>query len=109
MFNVLTLNKIAACGTDLLDKSKYTVGEEIANPASITSTFRRSRQRATSSFSFRFMLQPGDCSPSRNVVSKILIWLICLTSLSLRFSFAGASIDSGMLRTRCARSSLFNK
>jgi len=28
---------------------------------------------ATSSFSPMFMLQPGDCSPSRSVVSKILI------------------------------------
>ena len=35
MINVLTLNKIAACGTDLLDKSKYTVGEDIANPDAI--------------------------------------------------------------------------
>lgn len=35
MFNVLTLNKIAACGTDLLDKSKYTFGEEVANPDAI--------------------------------------------------------------------------
>ena len=35
MFNVLTLNKIAACGTDLLDKSKYTVGDDIANPDAI--------------------------------------------------------------------------
>src|SRR5712691_7899049 len=29
--------------------------------------------RARSSFSVRFIEQPGDCSPSRNVVSKILI------------------------------------
>ena len=35
MINVLTLNKIAACGTDLLDKSKYTVGDDIANPDAI--------------------------------------------------------------------------
>ena len=48
-------------------------GEEIAKPASITSTFRRSRHFATSIFSFRFIEQPGDCSPSRSVVSKILI------------------------------------
>ena len=30
MYNVLTLNKIAACGTDLLDKSKYTVTDDAA-------------------------------------------------------------------------------
>ncbi|MGN1110316.1 MAG: 3-phosphoglycerate dehydrogenase family protein [Oscillospiraceae bacterium] len=35
MYNIQMLNKIAACGTDLLDKSKYTVGEDIANPDAI--------------------------------------------------------------------------
>ena len=36
MYNVKTLNKIAACGTDLLDRSKYTVGDDIDNPVSYT-------------------------------------------------------------------------
>lgn len=35
MYNIQTLNKIAACGTDLMDKSKYKVGEDIANPCAI--------------------------------------------------------------------------
>lgn len=35
MYNVLTLNKIAACGTDRFDKARYTVGEEIAKPDAI--------------------------------------------------------------------------
>src|SRR5579862_3966806 len=35
------------------------------------STPRRSSWRATSNFSSRFMEKPGDCSPSRNVVSKM--------------------------------------
>ena len=35
MYNVKTLNKIAACGTDLLDRSKYTVGDDIDNPQAI--------------------------------------------------------------------------
>lgn len=35
MYNIQTLNKIAACGTDLLDKSKYTFGDEVANPDAI--------------------------------------------------------------------------
>jgi D-3-phosphoglycerate dehydrogenase len=35
MYNVLTLNKIAACGTDQFDKAKYTFGDEIANPDAI--------------------------------------------------------------------------
>src|SRR3989441_2159355 len=47
--------------------------EAIGNPASIVSTPSDSSFRARSSFSVRFIEQPGDCSPSRNVVSKILI------------------------------------
>ena len=35
MYNVLTLNKIAACGTDLLDKGKYTVSDDEKNPDAI--------------------------------------------------------------------------
>ena len=35
MYNVKTLNKIAACGTDLLDRSKYTVGDDIDKPQAI--------------------------------------------------------------------------
>ena len=46
-------------------------GEAMGKPASITSTPRSTRAWASSSFSARFMLQPGDCSPSRSVVSKI--------------------------------------
>ena len=29
MYSILTLNKIAAVGTDKFDSSKYTVGEEV--------------------------------------------------------------------------------
>ena len=46
-------------------------GEAIGNPASMMSTPSAASARATSSFSARFMLAPGDCSPSRSVVSKI--------------------------------------
>lgn len=35
MYNIQTLNKIASCGTDLFDKDKYTVGDEVANPSAI--------------------------------------------------------------------------
>ena len=35
MYNIQTLNKIAACGTDLLDKSLYTFGDEVENPDAI--------------------------------------------------------------------------
>ncbi len=35
MYNILTLNKIAACGTDLFDKSKYTFAEDMADPDAV--------------------------------------------------------------------------
>ncbi len=35
MYNILTLNKIAACGTDKFDKSAYNVADDIANPTAI--------------------------------------------------------------------------
>ncbi len=46
-------------------------GEEQGNPASITSTFSRANWCASSSFSRPVRLAPGDCSPSRRVVSKM--------------------------------------
>ena len=35
MYNILTLNKIASCGTDLFDKSKYTFGEDVKDPDAV--------------------------------------------------------------------------
>ncbi len=35
MYNIQTLNKIAACGTGLMDKSKYKVSEEVTNPCAV--------------------------------------------------------------------------
>ncbi len=35
MYNIQTLNKISAVGTDVFDKSKYAVAEEVANPDAI--------------------------------------------------------------------------
>src|SRR5262245_44552329 len=46
--------------------------DEIGKPASITSTRRRASWRAISSFSIVFMENPGACSPSRSVVSKMM-------------------------------------
>ncbi len=46
-------------------------GDAMGKPASMMSTPRSLSACATSSFSARFMLAPGDCSPSRKVVSKI--------------------------------------
>jgi len=48
----------------------------IGNPASITSTPRRASCSAISSFSPTSSEMPGDCSPSRRVVSKISTWSI---------------------------------
>ena len=45
----------------------------MGKPASMTSTPKATRAWAISIFSARFMLAPGDCSPSRSVVSKIVI------------------------------------
>ena len=63
------------------------------NPASMTSTPRASKASATSSFSLMCMLHPGDCSPSRSVVSKIfillfafsLIWFVAFRCFSFAF------------------------
>ncbi len=35
MYNIQTLNKIAACGTDIFDKAAYTVGDAVENPTAI--------------------------------------------------------------------------
>ncbi len=35
MYNIQTLNKIAACGTDIFDKTAYTVGDSVENPTAI--------------------------------------------------------------------------
>ena len=46
--------------------------EAMGKPASITSTPMASRTSATRSFSGTVIEQPGDCSPSRKVVSKMI-------------------------------------
>src|SRR5207244_4489803 len=48
-------------------------GEVAGKPASMMSTFSRTSCSATCIFSSMVIVAPGDCSPSRNVVSKILI------------------------------------
>lgn len=58
--------------------------ELIAKPASMISTPKRSSCVATSNFSWMFMEHPGDCSPSRSVVSKIFM---CLLVLMVEFKF----------------------
>ena len=57
-------------------------GEVIGNPASMMSTPSRASWWAISSFSCTFSEMPGDCSPSRSVVSKMytLVRVLAVTS-----------------------------
>ena len=74
----------------------WSMGDAMAKPASITSTPSFSSWRAISIFSVRFMLQPGDCSPSRKVVSKILMRFMGYSSCSFfsRIATKKASVSS---------------
>ena len=65
-----TVESLIASAIDLTaSKSPF---DDAAKPASMTSTFRRSSWRAMRSFSSRVIEAPGDCSPSRKVVSKMI-------------------------------------
>jgi len=64
-------------------------GLETGNPASMTSTPRRTSCLAISIFSPVFMLAPGDCSPSRNVVSNMRTVSRVMALLTSRFSCTG--------------------
>ena len=57
--------------------------DAMGKPPSITSTPKSASCRARRSFSGTVIEKPGDCSPSRSVVSKIWMWsiLICLQRL----------------------------
>ena len=48
-------------------------GEAIGKPASSTSTPSSAKHSAIRSFSSMFIEKPGDCSPSRKVVSKMMM------------------------------------
>ena len=62
-------------------------GEVIGKPASITSTPRRASCWAISTFSCVFSEIPGDCSPSRSVVSKMWTRSAGLLEAMVAFSF----------------------
>ncbi len=62
--------------------------EAAGKPASMTSTPSSASARAIRSFSGCVMLQPGDCSPSRSVVSK----------MRTRFGSAGVGMAVTFLR-----------
>jgi len=56
----------------IVEMAAKSPSEAMAKPASMMSTPRSSSAWAMVSFSCVVMLQPGDCSPSRSVVSKKL-------------------------------------
>ena len=66
-----TVTCFAACATACTPSK--SPGEEAAKPASITSTPSRSSCSPISTFSSGRRAIPGACSPSRSVVSKMLI------------------------------------
>ena len=61
-------------------------GEEIGNPASMTSTPSRASWWAISSFSAVLSEMPGDCSPSLSVVSKMMTRLSSISRAPLGLS-----------------------
>ncbi len=63
----------ATCSATSLVASNC-VGDETGKPASIMSTPKFANCWAISSFSVIESEAPGDCSPSRKVVSKIMIF-----------------------------------
>ena len=91
-------------------------GEEMGNPASMTSTPSRASCRAISSFSPGHMEKPGDCSPSRRVVSKmktlsamrrlrayrLAAWSLCGTARASSPAAAGLRLQSGAPAPACA-------
>src|SRR5439155_631025 len=81
-------------------------GDEIAKPASITSTPRRSNWRAISTFSPALSAMPGDCSPSRRVVSKIRTVSVGVIASSLQLSWERTHLSRPIpvrMRRRAAR------
>ena len=58
-------------------------GEAIGKPASITSTPNSSNTLEICNFSSKLIEAPGDCSPSRIVVSKIIILFLSLIFITL--------------------------
>src|SRR5205807_7519723 len=75
-------------------------GEAAGKPASIMSTFSRTSCSATCIFSSVVIVAPGDCSPSRNVVSKIRITSGSSTSFFLLEIKKGVSVTNVILLTQ---------
>src|SRR3954464_4220516 len=81
-------------------------GEAIGKPASMMSTPSRASCCAISTFSWVFSEIPGDCSPSRRVVSKILTLSSSLRASGISLLFCASPAFSCGLRLR-GRHALF--
>ena len=81
-------------------------GEVIGKPASMMSTPSRASWCAISSFSCVFSEMPGDCSPSRSVVSKIL-YSVCFCFWSSLLLLASSSFFSGVFLRLSGRHARF--
>ena len=71
------------------DTASKSPADAIGKPASMMSTPRSASLPAMRTFSLTVMLQPGDCSPSRSVVSKMKTLPV---SLSMRSTMAAAPV-----------------
>ena len=58
----------------MVDTDSKSPGDEIGNPASMTSTLSRASCRAMRTFCLTERLDESDCSPSRSVVSNMKIF-----------------------------------
>jgi hypothetical protein len=77
---------------------------EAAKPASMTSTRSRSSCRAMRSFSSRVIDAPGDCSPSRKVVSKMMSLSVMVCFLAKGWNWVRQQLENanGPLRVALA-------
>src|SRR5659263_550793 len=64
----------------------FSPSDDIGKPASMISTPRLSSCRAMRSCSSNVSDTPGVCSPSRSVVSKILIFLFLTDSMAVSYT-----------------------
>ena len=94
----------------MAETASKSPSDAMGKPASMTSTPSASSRSATSSFSSKVMVAPGDCSPSRRVVSKMMTrfllvadsagdWLDMISFLTGRPAGSGAGECSAGFQT----------
>jgi len=70
-WSVVPLSAATPTSAAMARTAARSPGDAAGKPASMTSTRSRASAFAISSFSAEVIVAPGDCSPSRSVVSKI--------------------------------------